>query len=226
MATLPRLFWSTVLCLSAVCVHAADARKETSPAPAAAPTATLQIDNLEFSGVSTLGKKTMINLFEKVEKRSFWVEVGASSSGVAVTNYDGAHDQVTVRVNGREKLLPLRAASAVVDGPASGVPAAPALPTASTGAAVAPTPTATTSMSQARQEEEARMLVSDLLEIGMAQRKAYEEAQRRAAAGQAQSAPAPAGDQASQTPASAPTSSAQASGGQSTQPTGSTTPSR
>ena len=28
------------------------------------------------------------------------------------------------------------------------------------------------------------MLVSDLLEIGMAQRKAYEEAQRRAAAGE------------------------------------------
>ena len=35
----------------------------------------------------------------------------------------------------------------------------------------------------ARQEEEARMLVSDLLEIGMAQRKAYEEAQKKAASG-------------------------------------------
>ncbi|MCX6955696.1 MAG: hypothetical protein NTV51_26425, partial [Verrucomicrobia bacterium] len=35
----------------------------------------------------------------------------------------------------------------------------------------------------ARQEEEARMLVSDLLEIGMAQRKAYEEAQKKAAEG-------------------------------------------
>jgi hypothetical protein len=33
---------------------------------------------------------------------------------------------------------------------------------------------------QARQETEARMLVSDLLEIGMAQRRAYEEAQRKA----------------------------------------------
>ena len=36
---------------------------------------------------------------------------------------------------------------------------------------------------QARQETEARMLVSDLLEIGMAQRRAYEEAQRKAAEG-------------------------------------------
>jgi hypothetical protein len=32
----------------------------------------------------------------------------------------------------------------------------------------------------AKQEREARMLVSDLLEIGMQQRKAYEEAQKKA----------------------------------------------
>jgi hypothetical protein len=46
----------------------------------------------------------------------------------------------------------------------------------------------------ARQEEEARMLVSDLLEIGMAQRKAYEEKQKKAAdpnATQPPEAPAP-----------------------------------
>lgn len=46
----------------------------------------------------------------------------------------------------------------------------------------------------ARQEEEARMLVSDLLEIGMAQRKAYEDAQKKAAAGTTEppaAAPAP-----------------------------------
>ena len=36
--------------------------------------------------------------------------------------------------------------------------------------------------SVAQQETEARMLVSDLLEIGMQQRKAYEEAQKKAAA--------------------------------------------
>lgn len=42
----------------------------------------------------------------------------------------------------------------------------------------------TAAATQAKQETEARMLVSDLLEIGMAQRKAYEEAQRRAAAGE------------------------------------------
>jgi hypothetical protein len=44
----------------------------------------------------------------------------------------------------------------------------------------------------ARQEEEARMLVSDLLEIGMAQRKAYEEAQKKSAAAQTEQASQPA----------------------------------
>ena len=44
-----------------------------------------------------------------------------------------------------------------------------------------------------RQEAEARMLVSDLLEIGMAQRRAYEEAQRRQAQGNPPPAPAPGG---------------------------------
>ena len=43
----------------------------------------------------------------------------------------------------------------------------------------------------ARQEEEARMLVSDLLEIGMAQRKAYEEAQKKAAESDKPATPVP-----------------------------------
>lgn len=64
----------------------------------------------------------------------------------------------------------------------SAAPAAPA-------PAAAENPEAT----RIRQETEARMLVSDLLEIGMAQRKAYEEAQRKAAAGEAPAPTAPTG---------------------------------
>ena len=63
---------------------------------------------------------------------------------------------------------------------------------------------ATPAQVQQKQETEARMLVSDLLEIGMAQRRAYEEAQRKAAQGNAQGAPAeasqPPADPATQTP--------------------------
>lgn len=69
-----------------------------------------------------------------------------------------------------------------------GVTLAPATTAAPTSApAAAPTTPAPTPaqpavpLTIARQEEEARMLVSDLLEIGMAQRKAYEEKQRQGA---------------------------------------------
>jgi hypothetical protein len=57
-------------------------------------------------------------------------------------------------------------------------------------------PTTPEAQAQVKAETEARMLVSDLLEIGMVQRKAYEEAQRKAAEGVPQNAapqnPAPA----------------------------------
>jgi hypothetical protein len=47
------------------------------------------------------------------------------------------------------------------------------------GAATITPPTSPAEQAVAKQEADARNLVSDLLEIGMAQRKAYQEAQRR-----------------------------------------------
>ncbi len=209
MSFLPRLLCTTALGLGFAIGFAAEAPKDSPFGQAGATaTSTSGPDSLEFSGVSTVGKRTMINLYDKQEKRSFWVEAGQTSGGVTVVKYDGDHDQVTVRRNGAEKILPLRPPSAVVNGTAAAIPAAPA-PAAITPAAS----TSTASLSQARQEEEARMLVSDLLEIGMAQRKAYEEAQKRAASGQsaqaqpsqatAQPAPAPAQPMAAQPTAEA-----------------------
>jgi hypothetical protein len=123
---------------------------------------------------------------------------------------------VVVKVNGVEKTLQLRKGSGPLNAPTpvqplptgfnvanvnAGAPATPggpmpmmlpATPVAAAAAPVAPpTPkpeAPATPESQAKAETEARMLVSDLLEIGMAQRKAYEEAQRRAAEGNAQPA--------------------------------------
>ena len=74
--------------------------------------------------------------------------------------------------------------------PAQVEPAVPASPLPAP-APVAAQP-ATPAEMQAKQETEARMLVSDLLEIGMAQRRAYEEAQRKAAEGNSSNAVNPA----------------------------------
>ena len=83
--------------------------------------------------------------------------------------------------------------NAVMPSTETGSDPAPAADQAAVPAAPAPGSPAEI---QARQETEARMLVSDLLEIGMAQRRAYEAAQRKAAAGDApnsEAAPAQAG---------------------------------
>jgi hypothetical protein len=207
-----RLFCSTVLMLSAATAWAAEPPKDSplGQAGATAP-AGVKMENIQFAGVSTVGSRTMINLYDKQQKRSFWLELGKSDGDLAVTKYDSAHDQITVRQRGTEKVLPLRPPSAVVNG-SSSTPAAAGLAAGSSGSTGAPTPPpAPVSLptTQARQEEEARMLVSDLLEIGMAQRKAYEEAQKRAAGGQA-ATPAPEANAASgaTAPGSSPTGGA------------------
>lgn len=82
--------------------------------------------------------------------------------------------------------------------PPPSAPSLPAAPPTDAPVAAAPAPVAAKPEAPAkpttvaRQEEEARMLVSDLLEIGMAQRKAYEEAQKKAAAAQTEQASQPA----------------------------------
>ena len=70
---------------------------------------------------------------------------------------------------------------------APAVPTAPAIPVNAAAQPATPPPAPGSAAEiQTRQETEARMLVSDLLEIGMAQRRAYEAAQRKAAEGNAQ----------------------------------------
>jgi hypothetical protein len=188
-----------------------------------APAAAAANENVEFAGVSSVGKKTDLIFYDKTAKKSHWIGVGETKEGIAVLNYDQRRELAVVKVNGVEKTLALRKGR----GPVNSALSVPAVPvgfntapavapapayrfvpaTNPTTAAVTPTPAANpappkqdgppTPETQAKQETEARMLVSDLLEIGMAQRKAYEEAQRKAAEGNAQpaqgqpSAPAP-----------------------------------
>lgn len=190
MSTVSRLVCSAVIGLAASCV--AIAAEPKSPFGQAGDTAksAQPAQGLEFTGISSIGDKRMVNLYDTEHKRSFWIELGATSGGITVVKYEADKDQITIRQNGAEKVLPLRAAAGIAH---AAVPATPAMgPSAPAGATPTstPTPTPISQLSPARQEEEARMLVSDLLEIGMAQRRAYEEAQKKAAGGQPAHAPA------------------------------------
>lgn len=184
------------------------------PATTAAAPMEAAHERIEFSGVSSVGKKTDLIFYDKTTKKSHWIGLGETKEGIAVLNYDEQREQAVVKMNGIEKVLPLRKGARMGGGPrpvttlpaASGfaIPAPlpgatlvqkiqPPSPDASTSSMPAPSgtaapaqPTTPEAQAQVKAETEARMLVSDLLEIGMAQRKAYEEAQRKAADGSAQ----------------------------------------
>jgi hypothetical protein len=192
------------------------------PAAAAGPQAAAN-ETIEFAGISTMGQKTELIFFDKTTKKNHWIEKGETKEGITVLNYDPKREEAVVKINGNQKTLMLRqGAKSTAPGRGGPAPVAPMpvgfnvapatppptavpmpLPAPVTPAAVAPPPVApppankpetpNTPEAVAKAETEARMLVSDLLEIGMAQRKAYEEAQRKAAEGKTeQPSPAPA----------------------------------
>jgi hypothetical protein len=172
-------------------------------------------ETIEFAGVSSVGKRTDLIFYDKTAKKSHWIAQGETKEGISVLNYDDRRDEAVVKINGVQKTLALRKVAPPA-GTARGVPSLPGgfntpLPAALPApvSAQLPVPTATVVSNNAdpatnqpapgspadvqkKQETEARMLVSDLLEIGMAQRRAYEEAQRKAAEGNTQTTTAPA----------------------------------
>ncbi len=164
-------------------------------------------ENLEFAGVSVVGKRTDLILLDKTTKKNRWIGIGDSVDGITVVTYDPKIDQAVVRRDGVQRVLVLRRGAGSVNLPAAVAPVptgfaaatpfppptAPQPPGSRPAAAVTTPPPATPTLSpgpprsmsaaelQTHQETEARMLVSDLLEIGMVQRRAYEAAQSKAA---------------------------------------------
>lgn len=156
---------------------------------------------MEFAGVNVIGQKTLVYIQDKRNKKGRWIPVGNESDGLTVLNYDPAREQIMIRSGGQDKVLVMRKSTSVGNGSMAMAPAptpafvapAPVAPPPVVTAPAAPAPDQPSAPAEAakpadnkpttvaRQEEEARMLVSDLLEIGMAQRKAYEEAQKKAA---------------------------------------------
>jgi hypothetical protein len=180
------------------------------PTTAAAPGQAAN-ETVEFAGISSVGKRTELIFVDKTTKKNYWIAKGETKEGITLLNYDAKREEAVVKINGVQKTLALRRNAkptppshtvpptptgfnvaptplpAFSPAPASVTPATAMMPEPVPpvpAAAPAPNPpTPNTPEAVAKAETEARMLVSDLLEIGMAQRKAYEEAQRRAAEG-------------------------------------------
>ena len=193
-----------LLCLSlalagSVAVYAADVPVATGgnkaspfmPPAAAAQAATTGDpgENLEFAGISSVGNRTDFIIHDKSAKKSFWIGVGETKNGVAMVSHDPRRDILTITTAGRGTPAPAPIAFQQSSPSPADISVSNALPPPAQPQPTPPPPPGsmepkspsgpTTPEVIVKQETEARMLVSDLLEIGMAQRRAYEEAQRR-----------------------------------------------
>jgi hypothetical protein len=157
----------------------------TGSASASAPQ-----EAFELAGAMVQGSDVSVCIFERQKKRSQWIPVGGNSDGVQVVSYDDAHDTAIVMIAGGRKQLAMRKDTVASTTPSQlgRGPQMASAPTASTGPiAVASSDSAppfpVTAATAANDQREARMLVSDLLEIGVQQRKAYQDAKLKAASG-------------------------------------------
>jgi len=152
--------------------------------PGAAAAASAQA--YELAGSSVQGPDVLVCIFDRAAKRSDWIPVGGTDGVVHVVSYDQDKDRAIVTISGAMKELTLRTATvASASAAPAGRPAPPAprpRPQPVAGGPPAPVP----ATSAAREQLEARMLVSDLLDIGVQQRKAYQEARQKAAQAPAQ----------------------------------------
>ncbi|HXQ80996.1 MAG TPA: hypothetical protein VN775_06780 [Opitutaceae bacterium] len=135
----------------------------------------------ELAGSSVQGSEVSVCIYERQAKHSQWIPVGGLSDGIHVISYDALHDKAVVTIGGAFKELTLRKTAIASLGPPSVPrPSQPANePAVAPVASSAPAPAA----SPLQEQREARMLVSDLLEIGVQQRKAYQDAKQKAASG-------------------------------------------
>jgi hypothetical protein len=158
-----------------------------APAAGSGAAGPAQAEAIELSGSSVQGSDVSVCIYERQAKRSQWIPVGGVCDGIHVISFDAAHDKAVVNVGGAFKELTLRKATFASTGPAPvaraaapvSAQAAPLVQPAFPGPVASPAPAPPADA--VTEQREARMLVSDLLEIGVQQRKAYQEARQKAA---------------------------------------------
>ena len=137
----------------------------------------------QLAGASVQGSDTTVCIYAQQTKRSQWIPVGGESDGIHVISYDGARDTAIVMIAGSRREISMR--KTVVSSVGQFAASRPFQPAEAPAAAVVPISSAAPEPADklVQEQREARMLVSDLLEIGVQQRKAYQEAKQRAASG-------------------------------------------
>ncbi|MGA2015765.1 MAG: hypothetical protein ABSH26_02340 [Opitutaceae bacterium] len=135
----------------------------------------------ELAGSSVQGSDVAVCIYERQAKHSQWIPVGGIVDGIHVISYDAASDKALVTIAGSFKELAMRKATVAPLSPSSAARVAASVPENAAPAAPVASAQPASPATVLHDQQEARMLVSDLLEIGVQQRKAYQEAKQKAA---------------------------------------------
>jgi hypothetical protein len=156
-----------------------------APAGAVATAANTPGEAYELAGSTVQGTDVSVCIFERQKKHSRWIPVGGDVDGIHVVSYDEAHDTVVVTISGSRKELSMRKAVVASTNatPGNRLPQVVSPPPVLVTPIASPTQEPAAATTAAQDQKEARMLVSDLLEIGVQQRKAYQDAKLKAAQG-------------------------------------------
>jgi hypothetical protein len=144
--------------------------------PADSAAGTPAASKYQLGGMMTKGPDLMVSITRMSDRQSFWIPVGGTVGEITVLSCNSDRDEAIIRASGEQITLTLR--KSVVPG-GSGLASA-GIVTAAGSTPVPTPPLPPPSGPPEVQEREARMLVTDLLDIGQQHRKAYEEAKRKA----------------------------------------------
>lgn len=137
----------------------------------------------ELAGASVTSNGTEVCIYDAGEKRSHWIPVGSAEGRIKVLGYDSVRDRAEVRIDGIAQVLELRKDTVLASAlPAQlPMPGNISMPSVFGNRVPQPAYGSPQMLERARKEREARMFVTDLMEIGARQRQADEEARDKKA---------------------------------------------
>jgi hypothetical protein len=206
LATVP-----AVLTAASVAMAGVESLRERSPfvppaAPQQADANANALSTFELTGILSVGGKPQFSVRDTATGRSFWLGLGETQEGLTARSYDADTSSVVLEGRGARRNIVIREArvtTAVPPPPALAAvasqarqPPNPQIATGATQPAAQPvTPAAKKQAVDAKgrtneeAERDARLLVSDLMELSVQERRRYEENQRRLARGLPRLAP-------------------------------------
>jgi hypothetical protein len=166
------------------------------------------LSTFELTGILSVGGTPQFSVRDTSTGRSFWLSLGETQEGLTARSYDEAASSVVIEGRGARRNIVIREARVTTAPPPPVVTPLPprqtaSNPTVAAGAAQpAVQPVAPSAKKEAQAqlkdakgrtneeaERDARLLVSDLMELSVQERKRYEENQRRIARGLPRLAP-------------------------------------